>query len=61
MVILVGKVGHLFYDLEKGCKRPPSFGFHDVVVIVPKVIDPRVMVLCVGIATSRLTTIWGAL
>lgn len=54
---VVSKIGHLFYDFKKGCERPPSFGFHNIVIIVPKVIYSRVMILYDKIYTSRLTTI----
>jgi hypothetical protein len=56
-MVLVSKIGHLFDDFEKGCERPPSFGFHNIVIIVPRVIYSRVMILCDKFYTSRLTTI----
>ena len=55
--VLVSEIGHLFNDFKKGCERPPSFGFHNIVIIVPKVIYSRVMILYNKFYTYRLTTI----
>ncbi len=57
MMILIGEIWHFVNDLQEGNQRPPSLGFHNIVIIVSKVIYSRIMILHNSIHTYKLTTI----